>query len=494
MCSSLTARVVVLLLLVSSLGYATTASSGSLDDRVAQTQLVEEITAELGAGAEADERLDRVATALASGALLRGGPREQGRGFTEARTRLWEEGVSDAVFAFTQVSFDGTLAVPTVMSAVRDVGNLSRFDRLGVGIAQDDQSTGSAVVLLSRRDAEIEEPGSWAGDGNREIRLWLRPGLKHPRVERIGPDGAVEVAQISSLDDSVYVMIFAGARDPGVHRLEVRARLAGRETLVAIHAARAPGDVPDPDDPEAFVLDMVNAERRRYDLPDLVQLAPLALVARTHSEAMRDGLSFGHVSPATPDVRIATAGIPFSVALENVSRASTLAEAVTLFMASPGHRANVLDPRVTHAGVGVARSEPLTWYVTADLVRWLPPHDDEEIGPRAREVIEASRERPLKSKRALDRIAQRWCDEVVLGGRDHLTEDEVRTLTDEVHFHMRDALRVLVDLAIVEEVEQIGSLPEIHRDEFDQYGLGLVQDDQGGMIHALVILVDRKTQ
>ncbi len=494
MCSTLTARAVALPLLVASLCCATTAAAGALEDLVVRTQLIEEIAAELGAGAEADERLDRVATALASGALLRGGPREQGRGFTEARNRLWEEGVSDAVFALTQVSFDGTLSAPTVMSAVRDVGTLSRFDRLGLGIAQDDQGAGSAVVLLSRREAEIEAPGSWACEGNRELRLWLRPGLRHPRVERIGPDGSVEVVEISELDDSVYVMTLAGARDPGIHRLEVRARHGGRETLVAIHAARAPGDIPDPDDPEALVLDMINGERRRYDLPELVPLAPLALVARSHSEAMREGRSFGHASPAAPDVRIATAGIPFSVALENVSRASTLAEAVTLFMASPGHRANVLDPRVTHAGVGVARSEPLTWYVTADLVRWLPPHDDEEIGPRAREVVEASRERPLKPKRALDEIAQRWCDEVARSGRDHLTEDEVRTLTDEVHFHMRDVLRVLVDLAIVEEVGQIGSLPEIHRDEFDQYGLGLVQDDQGGMIHALVILVDRKTQ
>ena len=491
---SLPMRAAVLLWFAPSLLPATLATAGAPDGLVVLEQLVEEIPAELGADAAADERLVRVAAALASGALLRAGPRERGRGFTEARTRLWEEGVSDAVFAFTQVSFDGTLAAAPVMAAVRDVGSLSRFDRFGVGIAQDDQGSGSAVVLLSRRDADLDEPGSWAKEGNREIRLWLRPGLEHPRVERVGPDGVVEAVEIHTLDDSVYAMTLAGVRAPGVHRLEVRARDRGSELLVAIHAATAPGAVPEPDDPETFILELMNAERGRYDLPELTSLPELALVARSHSEAMREGRAFGHASPDSPDARIATAGIGFSVALENVSRAPTLAEAVTLFMASPGHRANVLDPRITHAGVGVARSDPLTWYVTADLVRWLPPRDEGAAGIRAREVVEASRDRPLKPKRALDEIAQRWCDEIVRRGRDHLTDDEVRTLTDEVHFHMRDVQRVLVELAIVEELEQLGAVAEIRGDEFDQYGLGLVQGDQGGMIHALVILVDRKTQ
>lgn len=494
MISSIHASVAVVLLFGPLLMSPARASAAGLDDVLVRAQLLEELPTELGGGAEVDERLERVAATLASGVLLRGGPREQGRGFTEARTCLWEEGISDAVFALAQVSFDGTLAAATVVTAVRDVGGLSRFDRFGVGIAQDDRGVGSAVVLLSRRDAEIEEPGAWAEGGRRELRLWLRPGLRHPRVERIGPDGAVETVEVHPLDDAVYVLTFAGERAPGTHRVEVRARQRGNEVLVAIHAARAPGDVPAPDDPEAFVLALLNAERRRYDLPELTPLTSLALVARTHSEAMRDGLAFGHTSPASPDARIAAEGIPFSVALENVSRAPSLAEAVTLFMASPGHRANVLDPRITHAGVGVARSEPLAWYVTTDLVRWLPPHDGDEIGALAREVVEASRDRPLKSKRALDEIAQRWCDEIARRGRDHLTDDEVRALTDEVHFHMRDVQRVLVDLAIVEEVEQIRALPELHRDEFDQYGLGLVQDDQGGMVRALVILVDRKTQ
>ncbi len=469
------------------------ARAGSLEDAIALAAMHGSIPRELGPGAEHDERLQRVANALAEAGLA-GGQREQGRGFTETRQRLWDEGVSDAVFVSVQVTFHGLPSAETVLAAVCDVGELSRFDRYGVGMARDADLGGRIVVLLSRRDGELQDPGSWAREGNREIRVWLRKGLRELRVDRIGPDGTVEQVRTSALSDQVHVAVVEGVHAPGLHRFEVRARSRGEEVLVAIHAADAPGEVGAPDDPAAFVLDLINADRDRYDLPPLDTLEPLARIAAAHSAAMRDGLSFGHESPDTPAERIAAAGVPASVSLENVSRAPSLAEVVTLFMASPGHRANVLDPRVTHVGVGVARSEPLAWYVTADFVRWLPPRDAAEAEAVAREVIEGSRDRPLRSKRALDEIAQRWCAELGSSGADHLTEEQVRDLTDEVHFHLKDAQRVMADVAIVEDVHQVGALPELQRDEFDQYGLGLVQDESGGMIRLVVVLVDRKTQ
>lgn len=474
-------------------GLCDQARAASLDDVMALATLEEAIPAQLGPGAEHDERLQLAAVALAE-ANLAGGQREQGRGFTQTRQQLWEQGVADAVFASARVAFDGAVSAETVLGAVRDIGVLSRFDRYGVGVARDDTSAGLVVVLLSRRDADLQEPGTWAREGNREIRLWLRKGLEGVRVERIGPAGSVEAVRTTALSDQVHVMTIAGDRTPGLHRLEVRARQLGKEVLVAIHAADAPGEVNTPDDPAAFVLAMIHAERDRYDLPPLETLEALTRIAATHSEAMRDGMSFGHESPDTPAERIAAAGVPASVSLENVSRARSLAEAVTLFMASPGHRANVLDPRITHVGVGVARSEPLAWYVTADFVRWLPPRDVSEVEAETREIIEGTRDHPLRSKRALDEIAQRWCAEVAHHGADHLTQAQVRELTDEVHFHLKDAQRVMADLAIVEESHQVGLLPELRQDEFDQYGLGLVQDDGGGMIRLLVILVDRKAQ
>jgi len=468
--------------------------AGDLDLLWIRTSIEQEIPAQLGPDLELDERLQRVAEVLARHTLDPHTTAEQGRGFTLARMQLWEEGSCAAVFATMGVSFDGVLTVDTVISAARGVGGIDRFDRFGVAIAFDDRGLGRAVVAFGRRDADLEEPNSWAMQGNRELRLWLRPGLRDPRVERIGPDGTVEQVTTRALDDGGHVLTIRGEHLPGVHRLEVRAKDGTREVLVGIHAAEAPGAASAPDDPAKFVHRLIDVERARYDLPPLQLLEPLSSIAATHSKSMRDGLSFGHESPMTPDARIAAAGVLNSVALENVSRASSLPWAVTLFMASPGHRANVLDPRVTHLGVGVARSEPLAWYVTADFVRWLPPRDREAAVAAARDVIGSARARPLKSKRVLDEIAQRWCDEVARVERDHLTEEQVSTLTDEVNFHMRDAQRVLVDLAIVEEVEQVSWLPEIHRDEFDQYGLGLVQDERGGMVHLLVILVDRKTQ
>ena len=164
-------------------------------------------------------------------------------------------------------------------------------------------------------------------------------------------------------------------------------------------------------------------------------------------------------------------------------------------MASPGHRANLLDPGVTHAGIGVAVSEPLAWYVTQELVRLLPPLDLERELERARTVLTEHRrtrgDPPLRTKRALDRVAQRWADDVGGRGATALDEAQIRELTAEAQFHLDDAERVVAELAWIEGAEQLADLPLFAAPGLDQYGLGLYQPSEGGMMAVVVVLVDR---
>jgi uncharacterized protein YkwD len=63
-----------------------------------------------------------------------------------------------------------------------------------------------------------------------------------------------------------------------------------------------------------------------------------------------------HVSPSTGSAaeRVARAGLAPILLLENVGRAYSAEDAESGFMTSPGHRGNILDPRATRIGIGIA--------------------------------------------------------------------------------------------------------------------------------------------
>lgn len=116
---------------------------------------------------------------------------------------------------------------------------------------------------------------------------------------------------------------------------------------------------------ESFQL--VNAARRDGNVqPQLGLEEPITRLARRHSEAMRDQGFFGHRGPdGDVSARLRAAGIPFSVAGENLARLSSVpnpaGEAHSQFMNSPAHRDILLDSRFRLAGVGVARSGDTYW-------------------------------------------------------------------------------------------------------------------------------------
>ena len=113
-----------------------------------------------------------------------------------------------------------------------------------------------------------------------------------------------------------------------------------------------------PSDASAFereVLDLVNAERSARGLSPLQWHAGLASVARNHSRDMESRSFFSHTCPSgiTVGDRIRNADIPFGWAAENIARGQrTPAVVMNGWMNSAGHREHILNPRVTHLGVG----------------------------------------------------------------------------------------------------------------------------------------------
>ena len=111
---------------------------------------------------------------------------------------------------------------------------------------------------------------------------------------------------------------------------------------------------PDPQ-AEAEMLVLLNAERIKAGRSSLVADERLRQVARQHSEEMFRLGYFSHESPklGSPLDRITAAGIFVLGSGENLAYAPTVETAHQGLMASPGHRANILEPEFRRIGIGV---------------------------------------------------------------------------------------------------------------------------------------------
>jgi len=126
----------------------------------------------------------------------------------------------------------------------------------------------------------------------------------------------------------------------------------------------APQPPPPPVDPatlEAAVVAGINAQRAAAGLPPL-QLDPdLAMVARERSSDMAQKGYFAHVSPTGETFKsimqshgVACSWCGENIAYNNYPDDQTVAVVLSSWMASPGHRDNVLRSTFSRVGVGVA--------------------------------------------------------------------------------------------------------------------------------------------
>lgn len=126
-----------------------------------------------------------------------------------------------------------------------------------------------------------------------------------------------------------------------------------------VAAPAAPVATPPISAEEAQVLDLANAERARAGLPALAHDGRLSVAAQRQAD---DNARTGQLSHSGTDGsgvgdRITQAGYPWRVAAENAAMGQgSPAEAVAGWLGSAGHRANLLNGEVTHAGMGTAVS------------------------------------------------------------------------------------------------------------------------------------------
>ncbi|MCB1187283.1 hypothetical protein KDL29_08980 [bacterium] len=106
------------------------------------------------------------------------------------------------------------------------------------------------------------------------------------------------------------------------------------------------------------ILRLTNVERGRYGLNPLLRSRHLDYVAQAHARDMGLRDYFSHTAQGynlSPFDRMdAVQTAYYDTAGENIAAGqSTPQEVVVSWMASPGHRANILNANFTHMGVGV---------------------------------------------------------------------------------------------------------------------------------------------
>jgi uncharacterized protein YkwD len=103
------------------------------------------------------------------------------------------------------------------------------------------------------------------------------------------------------------------------------------------------------------VIEFTNQERSKAGLQALKFERRLTTAALRHSQDMALQDYFSHKQPngGTPGERITATGYQWSSYAENIAAGMSTPEAVvTGWMNSPGHRANILNPKLQEIGVG----------------------------------------------------------------------------------------------------------------------------------------------
>jgi hypothetical protein len=131
--------------------------------------------------------------------------------------------------------------------------------------------------------------------------------------------------------------------------------------LLAAVFLTAPGPVfakpPQTTSPEGQLFSSLNRERAALGLPVLQWDDALASAAREHAVRMAELNQMSHQLPGEPNLlaRLSDSGARFSVIAENVAIGPDPALIHTMWMHSPGHRANILNPELTAIGIAVAQ-------------------------------------------------------------------------------------------------------------------------------------------
>jgi hypothetical protein len=142
---------------------------------------------------------------------------------------------------------------------------------------------------------------------------------------------------------------------------------------------------------EQTLLQLANQSRAEHNLPPLHWDSTLAHAARAHLQrVLHEQGEYLHQYPGEPDLttRGAQAGAHFSTIAENIGgHAEDPASIQRIWMTTPTHRTNLLDPNLNAVGIAVVRDQSLL-YAVEDFAHTVPAPQSPDIERRVAQLLQ----------------------------------------------------------------------------------------------------------
>ena len=250
---------------------------------------------------------------------------------------------------------------------------------------------------------------------------------------------------------------------------------------------------------EELAFDLLNADRKRYGLSGLVRLPRVDRIARGHSVDMRDFNYFGHWSENTgsPGDRLSEGQIKAAMYAENVAYGGSIFGAQEGLMHSLGHRKNILNPGLTHVGIGIAgktEGESVRWYLTQLFI--VPATDvdrdieEKTLLTRIDSLRRSEGRRALARAAGLDRMAFSAAKIAAAGG----TEDLAKRLMDDAREDGQTRGGGFAWIRVVADPDSIEFPAEVTSPQYERIGMAVVQlpDHPNGLVGVALLLTGAK--
>jgi uncharacterized protein YkwD len=211
-------------------------------------------------------------------------------------------------------------------------------------------------------------------------------------------------------------------------------------------------------------------------------------VAQAHAEDMRDHRFFAHISPQRGDLpaRLASRGVRFSRALENLAVAAGVDDVLRQWLESPSHRANLLDPDIDTFGIGVGVEHDPTGgndrlYAVLVLARLADDGTPLELAARVLARLNAERARlglaPLDADPELSRLAMQHAAAGARAGPSAGLEMARRKLVEDA-FHELDVGAAAADVFVTSSIAVVTRSQHV-RGAFERAGVGVFRPEGG---------------
>jgi len=412
----------------------------------------------------------------------------------------------------------------SVAESVSQFLNRLPYNRYGATVVPRQGFT-IAVIALSLRQLEIEpiprrvEPGHAIS-----LRGRLMGPLTNPSFAVAKPSG--EVLRLPAGSGPTFDVRIP-TEEEGIYRVELLARGDRGDTVVAnfpvyvgvpipesitIARAESGGSSRDVESVRRELFRMLNDSRRSPGtacasarrggnaLPVLEHHDGLAKVALAHSRDMVEHNFVGHTSPTTGGAtdRVERAGYHSGLVLENIGRGYSPTEIHRGLLQSPGHCANIVNPDVTHVGVGVVAEDEgtRTAYVATEVfIRMAREIELRSAPDRVLELLNRARRARGASELETDPNLTRAAVE---GARDFFRDRQLsqQDVVDQSSSSLRRFSiafrRIAGVMAVVTTLDEAGQLEPVLDPEIRFIGVGVSQGtrpDTGPNAIAVVIML-----